>query len=1151
MTSKFRQFERAREIFHSAIDIAGDRERSAYVQKACGADETLQEVVTEFLRAHVNPTGILDGEVATIQPRRSGTESSLFLEPGSSIGPYRILQKIGEGGCGVVYSAEQRSPFSRRVAIKVIKPGLDSQEFIRRFEREREAMAMMDHPNIAQVFDAGTTDAGRPFLVMELLSGEAITSFCDRLQLSNEARIEIFRRICHAVHHAHQKGVIHRDLKPSNVLVVESNGELIPKIIDFGIAKAIDNAADGDTALTRFQQFLGTPAYTSPEQASLESRGSDTRSDIYSLGALLYELLTGRPPFDSEDFLEVGIEAIRRRIVEGEPSRPSQVVASMSQEAVSKAAKCRGAELVQFIEGIPRELDWIILKALEKDRAQRYESCDALALDLERFLNQEPVAAAAPSSWYRLQKFARRHRVAVTTGAVAAVLLIASTAVAALFASWAVRARFRESEARMEAEAHFRHAQRAQYVSDIKAAQVYLEDDNLQVVRDLLRAHFPRRTSLPDTDLRGVEWFYLWEKAQGDQIRELEGHRRHIRGIGFSPDGSLLVSTADDQTVKLWDWRAGIQRASFDVPGIHYLPQFSADGKTFAAKSGGTIRFWNREGSDISYWKALELDEFWHFRFSPTEHLLAARYPNGSVDIYPILDDIPLKRIPTSGTAVGFGSNIAFSQDGQFIANFSTIDSLEILRTDSYSRVAHVSHSSGMVAPGLLFSPDGERLLITELRRPIYDWDWRRSSSVRKINSLSERNILGVAYSPGGEFLATAETDHQVYLWDGETFELLRQYRGHENEVVQVAFSPDGSRIASGGQDGKILVWDPRKQNRSNHIEGPHLTYENVCFSPDGRHLALASGEFGERASSTDPSAYFLKRRGVEIYDFENGKRWLLSKPDQCLGFSADGLSFYSCRSESTTRDRLLAGEWDVSHLDRYDLDGELLSQIALKGEYGVSSVQGYSATLSMLALGGMDGRISLFDAESGIQSESWSAHNQPVYFVRFSPDGRWLASGQYTVGGPSRLAGKESSLVKLWDIGERKEGHLHYELKHRDRLAKTVAFSPDSRTLAIGGFDGSITVWDLNSGRQTQVLKGHKAGVSSVCFSPDGNTLISGGEHQLYFWNLDLGRELLSIPVEASVSVVSCASDGRRMAYQISSTGGYGHSDRCVLLEY
>ena len=353
-------------------------------------------------------------------------------QPGDRIRRYKLLQQIGEGGCGVVYMAEQEEPVRRHVALKVIKLGMDTKNVIARFEAERQAMALMDHPNIAKVLDAGATESGRPFFVMELVRGIKITEFCDQENLSMRERLDLFVQVCSAIQHAHQKGVIHRDIKPSNILVTLSDGVPMPKVIDFGIAKATQQPLTDKTLFTAFEQFVGTPAYMSPEQAEMNASGVDTRSDIYSLGVLLYELLTGQPPFDAKALRQAGFDEIRRIIREREPERPSTRLSTMMEGELTTTAGHRGTEAPKLIHLVRGDLDWIVMKALEKDRARRYETANGLAADIRRHLDNEPVNARPPSGFYRFQKMVRRNKLAFS----AASAVVAALAVGLGVSTW-------------------------------------------------------------------------------------------------------------------------------------------------------------------------------------------------------------------------------------------------------------------------------------------------------------------------------------------------------------------------------------------------------------------------------------------------------------------------------------------------------------------------------------------------------------------------------------------------------------------------------------------------------------------------------------------------------------------------------------------
>ncbi len=389
-------------------------ERPAFVVQACGGDQRLLSLVQALLLAH--DRAAVASIAAPIPPALRVTPS-VGESPGDRIGHYKLLQKIGEGGCGVVYMAEQEEPVRRRVALKVIKLGMDTRQVIARFEAERQALAIMDHPNIAKVLDAGATENGRPYFVMELVRGIKVTEYCDQNNLPTEKRLDLFIQICKAIQHAHQKGIIHRDIKPSNILVTLHDGIAVPKVIDFGIAKAIEQRLTDKTLFTALEQFVGTPAYMSPEQAEMSGLDIDTRSDIYSLGVLLYELLTGKVPFEAKDLAAAGLEAMRQIIRERDPVPPSTRISTLDAAEQTTIARRRQVEPPKLIHIVRGDLDWIVMKCLEKDRTRRYETTNGLARDIERFLSNEPVAARPPGNYYRFRKLVRRNKAAFVASA--------------------------------------------------------------------------------------------------------------------------------------------------------------------------------------------------------------------------------------------------------------------------------------------------------------------------------------------------------------------------------------------------------------------------------------------------------------------------------------------------------------------------------------------------------------------------------------------------------------------------------------------------------------------------------------------------------------------------------------------------------------
>jgi len=622
-------------IFAAALAIGSPAERAAYLDRVCGTP-ALRREVDALLAAHT-ASNALDRPPADLA--RTGAYESEDDGPpaaavGDRIGAYRLMEQIGEGGFGLVFVAEQSEPVRRKVALKVLKPGMDTKDVVARFEAERQALALMDHPNIARVLDAGSTPQGRPYFVMELVRGVPITEYCDAQKLAPRERLALFVKVCQAVQHAHQKGVIHRDIKPSNVLVTAIDGAAVPKVIDFGVAKAVGQQLTEKTIYTRFAQMIGTPLYMSPEQAEMSGVDVDTRADVYALGVLLYELLTGTTPFDRDRFRKAGFDEIRRIIREEEPPRPSTRLSSLGDTLTSVSTR-RGIDSSRLVGLMRGELDWVVMKALEKDRNRRYDSATSLAKDVERFLGGDAVEACPPTLGYRLRKAYRRNRAAVLIGGSFGLVLLAATAVSSWLAVKASRAEELAEAKRSEAEAESEAREVAlleltERESRLKLAfaESAIDAFSMQIDLELAKADTDRRASL----LRLVK---ASERSQGIEVphfhkpidvpamvadRRLDGLRTfvaaavlaggqeftplwppfggaHIADVHatISPDCRTLLTFGTEGIARLWEFPSGkpiaeLLRESELVVNCG----FSTDGRTIFTDSwDGIARFWD------------------------------------------------------------------------------------------------------------------------------------------------------------------------------------------------------------------------------------------------------------------------------------------------------------------------------------------------------------------------------------------------------------------------------------------------------------------------------------------------------------------------------------------------------------------------------
>lgn len=544
-------------LFAELLDITDPEARAAHLDRLSEGQPDLRARLERLFGLHEQAGGFLERspvpraeETAYFETAASGSEES----PGTKIGPYDLLEVIGEGGMGTVYMAEQTEPMRRRVALKIIKPGMDSQQVVARFESERQALALMDHPNIARVFDGGTTEmGGRPYFVMELVRGLPITDYCDQAKLTVRERLELFTQVCRAVQHAHQKGVIHRDIKPNNVLVTVIDGRPVPKVIDFGIAKATGAALTDRTLFTGFHQLVGTPLYMSPEQAELSGVDVDTRSDVYSLGVLLYQLLTGTTPVAAEALRQAGYDEMRRIIRELEPPTPSRRVSTLGAEMSSKFAVQRQLDARRFDRLMRGELDWVVMRALEKDRGRRYDSAGAFAADVERYLADEPVQAAPPSAGYRLRKFARRNKAGLATAAAVALALVTGTGASVWQGLRADQAR-RHADERTEAEKSARAEAEANFQIAVDAVDRMLTRVSDEKLYDLPQLETVRRQLLEDA----LAFHQTFLAARKD-----DPVRRHATALAL-----LRLGTVSDYLDRFDEARAAIDEGNALLEGL-------------------------------------------------------------------------------------------------------------------------------------------------------------------------------------------------------------------------------------------------------------------------------------------------------------------------------------------------------------------------------------------------------------------------------------------------------------------------------------------------------------------------------------------------------------------------------------------------------
>jgi len=1017
---------------------------------------------------------------------------------GSRIGPYKLLGILGEGGYGIVYLAEQQEPIKRRVALKIIKPGMDTKQVIARFEAERQALALFDHPNIAHVYEAGTTKTGLPYFVMENVKGIPVTEHCDLEKSSIEERLKLFLGICDAIQYAHQKGIIHRDIKPSNILVSIDSKGTVPKVIDFGVAKAISRPLTERTLYTEQGQFIGTPEYMSPEQAEMTTQDIDTRTDVYSLGVVLYELLTGVLPFDPETLRSAGIERLRRIIREEEPKTPSTRLSHIGEKAVQIAAKRRTAAGT-LANRLHKELEWIPMMAMRKERVRRYQSISELADDIQNYLDGNPLIAGPESAIYKARKFVKRH-----AGTVAAATSIVVLLIVGLIVSIALYVQ--AEQARKIASERAESLRRSNYGNYIALAEAANRIGHKTRVDQLL--------ALCPEDLRSWEWdwlSYISDEAETTFKPRPKAVPGNTSSICVSPDGRRVYAGGsgrfiawdmNDNSVMTFQYEDWISSVALDPEGKRIV----------MATTGGAIQLWDVTTGErlitlskgVGPWPAF--DDYSRSVYSAVFNPDGKRIVSGGTDSNVRIWD------STTGTAImtlrghkGPIREVAYSTDGSRILSASEDTTVKVW--DAATGVELMTlrgHTDGIQSAA--FSPDNTRIVTGSKDKTIRIWDSTTGDKLEILQGHADA-VLSVAFSPDGKIIASGSNDRTIKVWDAVRGIEIETLVGHKEGVTSVVFRPDGRRIISGSRDRSLKVWNPVVNREYTILYGHTGEITSVSFSPNGKRIVSGSKDGLIKTWDTASACETMTLSGHENSVYS-------------VSFSPDGTRIVSASADHQVK------LWDAI------TGSEVLT---LLGHVGSVRGVAFSPDGKRVISGSEDESIKIWDAVTGALLMNLIGHSDGIHSVAFSPTGDRIVSGG--------LDGQ----AKIWDSVSGAELASIHACEAR---ISSVVFVLDGQHIVTGeGYHGGkqlrgrhISIWDMSSEEEVVTYEA-ASNVTSVVCTPDGKRILAANWDSLILLDAVTGEETLVLPLPEAVNSVAVSTSGNKIALS-------GRNGSIVLLE-